>query len=63
MVLFHLGVPRLDRHTCAAEHEIWGWAWADGGIRHVHVRSGDAAVWRTAEVEPPRQREWQIRKG
>jgi DMSO/TMAO reductase YedYZ molybdopterin-dependent catalytic subunit len=43
----------------SAEGEIWGWAWADGGVRSVHVRAGDAATWRPAELEPPRGREWQ----
>jgi DMSO/TMAO reductase YedYZ molybdopterin-dependent catalytic subunit len=43
----------------SAEREIWGWAWADGGVRSVYVRTDDAATWRAAEVEPPRGREWQ----
>jgi DMSO/TMAO reductase YedYZ molybdopterin-dependent catalytic subunit len=42
----------------SVEREIWGWAWADGGVRSVHVRAGDAATWRPAELEPPRGREW-----
>jgi DMSO/TMAO reductase YedYZ molybdopterin-dependent catalytic subunit len=43
----------------SAEREIWGWAWADGGVRSVHVRADDTATWRPAELEPPRGREWQ----
>jgi DMSO/TMAO reductase YedYZ molybdopterin-dependent catalytic subunit len=43
----------------AAEREIWGWAWADGGVRSVHVRTDDAGTWRAADLEPPRGREWQ----
>jgi DMSO/TMAO reductase YedYZ molybdopterin-dependent catalytic subunit len=43
----------------SAEREIWGWAWADGGVRSVHIRADDAATWRRAELEPPRGREWQ----
>jgi DMSO/TMAO reductase YedYZ molybdopterin-dependent catalytic subunit len=43
----------------SAEREIWGWAWADGGVRSVYIRAGDAATWRPAELEPPRGREWQ----
>jgi DMSO/TMAO reductase YedYZ molybdopterin-dependent catalytic subunit len=43
----------------SAEREIQGWAWADGGVRRVHVRTGDAEAWRPAELEPPRGREWQ----
>ena len=43
----------------SAEREIWGWAWADGGVRSVFVRTDDPATWRRAELEPPRGREWQ----
>jgi DMSO/TMAO reductase YedYZ molybdopterin-dependent catalytic subunit len=43
----------------SAEREIWGWAWADGGVRSVHVRADDTTIWRPAELEPPRGREWQ----
>jgi DMSO/TMAO reductase YedYZ molybdopterin-dependent catalytic subunit len=41
------------------EQEIWGWAWADGGVESVHVRIGDEATWLPAEVESARGREWQ----
>jgi DMSO/TMAO reductase YedYZ molybdopterin-dependent catalytic subunit len=43
----------------SAEREIWGWAWADGGVRSVHVRADHTTTWRAAELEPPRGREWQ----
>jgi DMSO/TMAO reductase YedYZ molybdopterin-dependent catalytic subunit len=43
----------------SVEHEIWGWAWADGGVARVEVRAGDAAAWLPAELEPSRGREWQ----
>ena len=36
----------------SVEREIWGWAWADGGVRSVHVRADDAATWQPAELEP-----------
>jgi molybdenum-dependent oxidoreductase-like protein len=39
--------------------EIWGWGWADGGVRSVYVRTDDTAIWRAAELEPPHGREWQ----
>src|SRR5262245_27066411 len=42
----------------SAEREMWGWAWADGGVRSVHVRAGDKATWLPAELEPRRGREW-----
>jgi DMSO/TMAO reductase YedYZ molybdopterin-dependent catalytic subunit len=41
------------------DHEIWGWAWADGGIRAVDVTLDDDATWLPAQLEPPRGREWQ----
>ena len=54
-------VSPMPHETIAlsAEREIWGWAWADGGVRNVYVRTDDAATWQRAELEPPRGREWQ----
>jgi DMSO/TMAO reductase YedYZ molybdopterin-dependent catalytic subunit len=43
----------------SAEREIWGWAWADGALRSVYVRTDRAARWQAAKLEPPRGREWQ----
>lgn len=43
----------------SAEREIWGWAWADGGVRSLYVRAGDGEAWRPAELESPRGYEWQ----
>jgi DMSO/TMAO reductase YedYZ molybdopterin-dependent catalytic subunit len=43
----------------SVERKIWGWAWADGGVRSVHVRAGDDAAWVPAELEAPRGHEWQ----
>jgi DMSO/TMAO reductase YedYZ molybdopterin-dependent catalytic subunit len=43
----------------SGEREIWGWAWADGGVRNVYIRTDDAAAWRRAELEPLRGPEWQ----
>lgn len=42
-----------------APREIWGWAWADGGIRSVRVRTAHSAAWQTADTEPPSGRQWQ----
>ena len=38
--------------------EIWGWAWADGGVSQVDVRvnGGD---WQPAQLEPASGRAWQ----
>jgi DMSO/TMAO reductase YedYZ molybdopterin-dependent catalytic subunit len=41
----------------AAALDIWGWAWADGGVRSVAVCLDD--TWMPAELEAPRGREWQ----
>ncbi len=42
----------------AVECPIWGWAWADGGVRNVFVRADDP-TWRETALEPARGREWQ----
>lgn len=42
-----------------ADREIWGWAWADGGIDNVYVRTGDDGAWQRAGLEPHRGFEWQ----
>jgi DMSO/TMAO reductase YedYZ molybdopterin-dependent catalytic subunit len=44
--------------AAGVEQEIWGWAWADGGVRHLYVCT-DGATWQPAELDRPRGREWQ----
>ncbi|HXW29703.1 MAG TPA: molybdopterin-dependent oxidoreductase [Xanthobacteraceae bacterium] len=52
--------PAADEAVSAAiEREIWGWAWADGGVRAVAVTCDDGASWQPAQLEAPRGREWQ----
>jgi DMSO/TMAO reductase YedYZ molybdopterin-dependent catalytic subunit len=41
------------------ETEIWGWAWADGGVRGLDVSTDGGATWLLAQLEPARGREWQ----
>jgi hypothetical protein len=41
------------------EVEIWGWAWADGGIARVEMSVDGGAHWQTAEVETRAERAWQ----
>ena len=41
------------------EAEIWGWAWADGGIARVEVSIDGGADWQAAEVEAQTERAWQ----
>jgi DMSO/TMAO reductase YedYZ molybdopterin-dependent catalytic subunit len=44
--------------VCSRATAIWGWAWADGGVRAVEVAI-DGASWRVAELEPPNGWAWQ----
>jgi sulfane dehydrogenase subunit SoxC len=48
-----------DSIDVAIEREIWGWAWADGGVHMVHVSIDGGATWQAAQLEPPHGREWQ----
>jgi DMSO/TMAO reductase YedYZ molybdopterin-dependent catalytic subunit len=38
--------------------EIWGWAWADGGVAAVEIGI-DGETWLAAALEPPRGWQWQ----
>ena len=38
--------------------EIWGWAWADGGVGQVEI-SVDGGSWQPALLEPVAERAWQ----
>jgi DMSO/TMAO reductase YedYZ molybdopterin-dependent catalytic subunit len=51
--------PPNDSIHLALSHEIWGWAWADGGVRNVDVTVDDGATWLPAQLEPPSARAWQ----
>lgn len=39
--------------------EVWGWAWADGGVESVEVSTDDGATWQKAVLDQPVQRSWQ----
>jgi Mo-co oxidoreductase dimerisation domain len=39
--------------------QVWGWAWADGGIDRVDVSVDGGATWIEAWVEPREERAWQ----
>lgn len=41
-----------------AEHEIWGWAWADGGVGQVDV-TANGVLLSGVQLEAPAGREWQ----
>jgi DMSO/TMAO reductase YedYZ molybdopterin-dependent catalytic subunit len=48
-----------DTIDLSLSREIWGWAWADGGVRNVDVTIDDGTTWLTAQLEPPSARAWQ----
>jgi DMSO/TMAO reductase YedYZ molybdopterin-dependent catalytic subunit len=50
--------PR-DMVQLDSELEVWGWAWADGGVSEVWVRTSETPSWQSAHVEPARGHEWQ----
>jgi len=39
--------------------DIWGWAWADGGVARVEVSTDNGATWREAALAPQRGWAWQ----
>lgn len=39
--------------------DIWGWAWADGGVTRVDISTDGGACWTSAELELARGRAWQ----
>ncbi len=52
--------PAPDQMLSAGEAtEIWGWAWADGGVNAVDVSVDGASSAMRAEIEPSAGRTWQ----
>lgn len=52
--------PAPDQTLAVGEDvEIWGWAWADGGVSAVDVSPEGASGWMPAAVERPVGRAWQ----
>jgi hypothetical protein len=39
--------------------DIWGWAWADGGVSTVDISTDGGVTWRPAVLEPRVGRTWQ----
>jgi sulfane dehydrogenase subunit SoxC len=39
--------------------EIWGWAWADGGVSAIDIGTDRNSGWTPATIEPPAGRAWQ----
>ena len=42
-----------------AATDVWGWAWADGGVCHVEVSTDGGRRWRPANLEQAQGRGWQ----
>jgi sulfane dehydrogenase subunit SoxC len=52
--------PAPDQTLRADENvEIWGWAWADGGVSTVDISTDGGGAWRPAVLEPRVGRAWQ----
>jgi sulfane dehydrogenase subunit SoxC len=52
--------PSPDQALAAGDAvEVWGWAWADGGVDAVDVSADDASGWTPAALEQPTGHAWQ----
>jgi DMSO/TMAO reductase YedYZ molybdopterin-dependent catalytic subunit len=52
--------PAPDRMLPVGEPvEIWGWAWADGGVSAIEISLDGASSWAPAAVDPAAGRAWQ----
>lgn len=51
--------PAPDMEVGPQPSEIWGWAWADGGVAQVEISTDGGASWRGAELAPQRGWAWQ----
>jgi DMSO/TMAO reductase YedYZ molybdopterin-dependent catalytic subunit len=52
--------PAPDQTLAVAEVvEVWGWAWADGGVSAVDLSTDGMSVWTPAAIEPPAGHAWQ----
>lgn len=52
--------PEVDAEIpVSTETEVWGWAWADGGVKRVYARLNDGGDWQTAQLEPAQGWAWQ----
>ena len=51
--------PAPDAELGMQPIEIWGWAWADGGVAQVEISTDGGASWRQAQVAPQSGWSWQ----
>jgi DMSO/TMAO reductase YedYZ molybdopterin-dependent catalytic subunit len=45
--------------TAGEDVDVWGWAWADGGVSTVEFSADGGSSWTAAVVEPPAGPSWQ----
>jgi DMSO/TMAO reductase YedYZ molybdopterin-dependent catalytic subunit len=51
--------PTPNELTVGPDVLVWGWAWADDGVKAVHVLVEDEKNWHAAEVDERIDRGWQ----
>ncbi|HEX5508702.1 MAG TPA: molybdopterin-dependent oxidoreductase [Pseudolabrys sp.] len=51
--------PAPNAHLPNASIEIWGWAWADGGVAQVEISTNGGQAWHAAVLEPQTGASWQ----
>lgn len=51
--------PAPETTIASPSVEIWGWAWADGGVALVEVSVNSGANWQRAELDEQVERSWQ----
>lgn len=52
--------PASEAHVSRAqEFQVWGWAWADGGVSTVELSFDNGRTWAVASLDPSLGRGWQ----
>lgn len=51
--------PAPDHTLPSGPAELWGWAWADGGVTTVDISTDGGSTWTPATVEQAAGRTWQ----
>jgi sulfane dehydrogenase subunit SoxC len=51
--------PAPNTELRREENQIWGWAWADAGVREVQISTDGGETWLSASVEPAQRWSWQ----
>lgn len=51
--------PAPDAKIAGEAVDIWGWAWADGGVKAVEISTDGGQIWRAAQLEKHLGWAWQ----